>query len=80
MFFSRLRGLIGLFFFYLFSLQGLCQDMFFFFRELEVPSVYCIEGKLLNNFASDAFLAELCNLISSVCPDMKPRVYREAPV
>ena len=54
--------------------------MFAFFFNLGVPSVYRIDGKLINNFASDAFLSELVNLISSVCPDMKPKVYREAPL
>ena len=54
--------------------------MFFFFRDLGVPSVYCVEGKLINNFASDAFLAELSGLISHLCSDMKPKVYRESPL
>ena len=54
--------------------------MFAHFRNLGVPSVYCVEGKLINNFASDAFLAELSSLISSLCPDMKPKIYREAPL
>ena len=61
-----------------FSLQGLGQDMFSFFRDLGVPSVFCIEGKLMNNYASDVFLAELSSLISSLCTDMKPKIYREA--
>ncbi|KAJ7386497.1 KICSTOR complex protein szt2 [Desmophyllum pertusum] len=62
------------------SLQGLGQDMFSFFRDLGVPSVYCVEGKLINNFASDAFLAELSGLISHLCSDMKPKIYRESPL
>lgn len=61
------------------SLQGLGQDMFAFFFDLGVSSVYRIDGKLVNNFALDHFLSELVNLISSICPDFKPKVYREAP-
>ena len=66
--------------FVLFSLQGLGQDMFAFFFDLGVPSVYRIDGKLINNFASDAFLGELVSLISSLCPDLKPKIYRETPL
>ena len=53
--------------------------MFAFFFDLGVSSVYRIDGKLVNNFALDHFLSELVNLISSICPDFKPKVYREAP-
>ena len=54
--------------------------MFAFFFDLGVPSVYRIDGKLINNFASDAFLGELVSLISSLCPDLKPKIYRETPL
>ena len=51
--------------------------MFALFFDLGVSSVYRIDGKLVNNFAPDPFLAEFVNLISSICPDIKPRVFRE---
>lgn len=61
------------------SFRGVGVDLFSFAHQLGVPSVFSIEDKVLTRYGVDLLLVEIANLISSLCPDVKPRIYRETP-
>lgn len=65
--------------FFFSSLGGVAVELFPFAQRLGVPSVFLREGKVLNRYAVDLLLVELTKLISGLCPDMKPRIYRDTP-
>lgn len=55
------------------------RDLFSFARGLGAPSVHSMEANVLSRFAVDFLLSELTTLLSNMCPEMTPRIYRQAP-